>query len=73
MSHYTSFLPSIGAESAPAKFILQQCERDIDETIDGALLGSWRLAFVNHQGVPQERIMLLTEQSVLRANVNFQK
>ena len=71
MDTYTSFLPSIGAESAPANFVLQQCKQSMDVMTDGALLGSWRLTFINHRGMPQDRIMLLTEHSILRCNVNF--
>ena len=64
---------SIGSLGAPSAFLLQNCERCIDREKDGNLLGSWLLTFINHSGAQQDRIVLLTERSLFRANVNFER
>eukprot|EP00697_Spironema_sp_BW2_P007208 gnl/Spiro4/21438_TR10492_c0_g1_i1.p1 gnl/Spiro4/21438_TR10492_c0_g1~~gnl/Spiro4/21438_TR10492_c0_g1_i1.p1 ORF type:complete len:287 (+),score=18.21 gnl/Spiro4/21438_TR10492_c0_g1_i1:123-983(+) len=49
------------------------CVNVIDPKLDGALLGSWLLVFVNHWNMEQERIVLLCEKSVLRVKYSFVK
>ena len=58
-------------EGAPAAFLQQEAERHVDEAIDGLIVGSWRLLFINDRGAQQERILLLCQHSVLRVNIDF--
>jgi hypothetical protein len=58
-------------EGPSAAFHAQQCERLVDVATDGAVLGSWRLTFVNNRGARQDRVILLTQHCVLRINFNF--
>ena len=64
---------SIGSLGAPSAFLLQNCERCVDQEIDGVMLGSWHLTFINHRGAQQDRIVLLNERSLLRVNVDFER
>ena len=64
---------SIGTLGAPSAFLLQNCERCVDQEIDGVMLGSWHLTFINHRGAQQDRIVLLNECSLLRVNVDFER
>eukprot|EP00322_Chrysochromulina_rotalis_P016714 CAMPEP_0115848278 /NCGR_PEP_ID=MMETSP0287-20121206/10838_1 /TAXON_ID=412157 /ORGANISM="Chrysochromulina rotalis, Strain UIO044" /LENGTH=222 /DNA_ID=CAMNT_0003302183 /DNA_START=10 /DNA_END=678 /DNA_ORIENTATION=- len=68
-----SSLPSLGAESAVSAFLLQSAERAVDKSTDGEVIGSWHLTFVNHAGVQQDRLVLLSERALFRVNVDFKK
>ena len=65
-------LPNYGSESAVAAFMQQAAERVLDEA-DGVLLGSWHLTFVNHAGHEQDRMVLLTQRTLVRVNADFGK
>ena len=59
-------------ESCVSAFIQQECEQKcVEAALDGPVLGSWRLCFLNARGAQQDRLIILTKHSVLRVNVAF--
>lgn len=63
---------SFADENSVSAFLQQECERKCVEQKDGLVLGSWRLVFINGHGAQQERLILLTQHSVLRINLSFE-
>lgn len=49
----------------------QQAEAVLDHEVDGQLLGLWHLTFVNFIGLQQDRLVLLSERTIVRVHMNL--
>ncbi|KAK6176061.1 hypothetical protein SNE40_014417 [Patella caerulea] len=50
---------------------LQECRNQVKPDLDGKILGEWLLAEIDHWNMEKEKVVLLTENSVLVFKYNF--
>ena len=63
--------PSLARRTGMHELLLQRVRAQVDPSLDGGWRGMWILFNVNHFELRQERVIVLTDRSVLRIKVNF--
>lgn len=73
-SHPSALGPEVGSLSRREDMyvlLVPRLNKCVDATLDGELVDWWILFSVNHFDMRQERVLMITQKSVLRVKVNF--
>ena len=73
-THPTALGPEVGSLARREEMyvlLVPRLQKEVDPALDGELVDWWILFSINHFDMRQERVLMLTERSVLRVKVNF--